>query len=317
MLRLKNSNSQELALKHYAGIQFYLNQVLDFYINFFKLINNEIHSNNAIDILYNKSNLDDKTITKLGQSLGFGVSKKYKIKKNNISEVLNNPKAHLNKILYNYKSENIKLFKDLKDNLEDIIVSKPKELIIIESNFKNKYPFIVNNNGIFEEPIRNILLLNIFNYNKFSNKTGFPINMHKDIFWERYNLCQALNISTCAYCNRIFTVTVVNEKGKGVISPSIDHFFDKASHPFLALSFYNLIPSCTNCNSALKGITKFTLDKYIHPYLSGFAENGIFSYKALDTESALGESANLEIFIDIVKDSPLEIQISNNTSNTR
>lgn len=29
-----------------------------------------------------------------------------------------------------------------------------------------------------------------------------------------------------------------------------NHFYDKGTYPYLALSFYNLIPSCSTCNSS-------------------------------------------------------------------
>ena len=33
---------------------------------------------------------------------------------------------------------------------------------------------------------------------------------------------------------------------------TLDHYYDKGSYPYLALSLYNLIPSCYTCNSKLK-----------------------------------------------------------------
>ena len=50
-----------------------------------------------------------------------------------------------------------------------------------------------------------------------------------------------LNIRTCPYCNRHYTFTL-NKGAKA--APEFDHFYDKADHPLLAVSFYNLVPSC-------------------------------------------------------------------------
>ena len=50
------------------------------------------------------------------------------------------------------------------------------------------------------------------------------------------------------------------------MKPQFDHWFAHAQYPLLGLSFYNLIPSCSICNSSAKGTTTFSLDKHIHPY---------------------------------------------------
>lgn len=72
-----------------------------------------------------------------------------------------------------------------------------------------------------------------------------------------------LNIRTCPYCNRHYTFTLDDESVK--TSPEYDHFYDKSSHPILAVSFYNLVPSCHTCNHA-----KRNNKAYINPYFSGF-----------------------------------------------
>jgi len=52
---------------------------------------------------------------------------------------------------------------------------------------------------------------------------------------------------TCFYCNKDF---ITNFKSKKKVSTfQLDHFYDKDTYPYLALSFYNLIPSCPTCNS--------------------------------------------------------------------
>lgn len=75
---------------------------------------------------------------------------------------------------------------------------------------------------------------------------------------------QKLNVKTCPYCNRHYTFTL--DDGIVKVSPEYDHFYDKSSHPILAVSFYNLVPSCHTCNH-VKG-TKATAK--INPYFSGF-----------------------------------------------
>lgn len=60
-------------------------------------------------------------------------------------------------------------------------------------------------------------------------------------------LTSKMNIKVCPYCNRIYTFTI---KGKKGVRPELDHFFPRSKNRYkhLALSFYNLIPSCPSCN---------------------------------------------------------------------
>jgi hypothetical protein len=60
------------------------------------------------------------------------------------------------------------------------------------------------------------------------------------------------------------------------IRPEFDHFYLKSYYPYLALSFYNLVPSCHVCNSNLKGITDTKKDSHMHPYKEGFDDVLVF-----------------------------------------
>ncbi len=56
------------------------------------------------------------------------------------------------------------------------------------------------------------------------------------------------NFRTCFYCNKDF---ITNFDADKIVSTfQLDHFYDKGTYPYLALSFYNLIPSCPTCNSS-------------------------------------------------------------------
>jgi hypothetical protein len=66
-----------------------------------------------------------------------------------------------------------------------------------------------------------------------------------------------LIISTCYYCN-IDYINSYNTDKKKKNKFTLDHYYDKATYPYLALSLYNLVPSCYSCNSKLKGTEEFT-----------------------------------------------------------
>lgn len=98
-----------------------------------------------------------------------------------------------------------------------------------------------------------------------------------------YTLSKYLNCNVCVYCGRIYTTTVYDENGGELIKPAFDHYFpkDKDKYPLLALSFYNLIPSCNYCNSSIKRTKEFDLEKHYFPYTenaSSVNEDFAFSY---------------------------------------
>jgi hypothetical protein len=76
-----------------------------------------------------------------------------------------------------------------------------------------------------------------------------------------------LNLRTCPYCNRDW-LSHFGTKGRtdGLFLFDIDHFFPQAKYPYLALSFYNLIPSCATCNQRLKRDREMSLATHVHPY---------------------------------------------------
>ncbi len=63
--------------------------------------------------------------------------------------------------------------------------------------------------------------------------------------FRKLDFIQSLELETCHYCNRNYIYSL-DEGGK--IKPEIDHFYPKGIYPFLAASYYNLIPSCQTCN---------------------------------------------------------------------
>jgi hypothetical protein len=63
-------------------------------------------------------------------------------------------------------------------------------------------------------------------------------------------LTKNFNFRTCFYCNKDFINNFEENTDKLVSTFQLDHFYDKGTYPYLALSFYNLIPSCPTCNSS-------------------------------------------------------------------
>lgn len=133
----------------------------------------------------------------------------------------------------------IKKFFENEDDLRKVLIGLPNELDKIKTLFSKK------------TKIRQIFHYdNWIKYNKYN----------------AYNLAKDLDIPTCPYCGRMYTKTVISDSKKKVTRPTFDHWFPQSKYPLLALSFYNLIPSCNICNSSLKGDREFTLKTHFHPY---------------------------------------------------
>lgn len=104
------------------------------------------------------------------------------------------------------------------------------------------------------------LLRKIFDYD-----TWFT-NGKNELRYDAYELASNLSRNTCTYCNRLYTHTM--KKGnKKVMRPTFDHWFSHGKHPLLGLSFHNLIPSCTICNSSVKGFKEYLISSHLHPYI--------------------------------------------------
>ncbi|POA54811.1 hypothetical protein C1889_14850 [Pseudomonas sp. FW507-12TSA] len=89
----------------------------------------------------------------------------------------------------------------------------------------------------------------VFDYNKF---------IDKDVGWNAYKLVGSHGLRICPYCH----LNHVNYHGQATskatpkkleMRPPLDHFLPKSIYPYLAVSLHNLVPSCHQCNSSIKG----------------------------------------------------------------
>ncbi len=178
-----------------------------------------------------------------------------KIKKDNLTQICNefyeNTKNYLKLDVCNTKEKRY-----IQHNLERIITCKPRDFKKILAEVKA--------NGLTDERLKKVFIGDdkyFSGYKKFSSKSTKSYNA--------YDLSTKLDVNVCPYCNRnyIHTVKSVNDKST---RPQFDHFICKKKHPIFAMSFYNLIPSCSICNSSIKGQSQFHIDTHIHPYFDDF-----------------------------------------------
>ncbi|MEC2078606.1 hypothetical protein [Metabacillus fastidiosus] len=184
---------------------------------------------------------------------------------------------------------------------KDIIVGSPKTLENIKLEIKTKFP------NIFMALLGDIIktdnidrltedINNIFNYDSFSS--------YRKIKWGAYRLIEELGVEVCPYCNRNYITKHIGETGK--TRPHLDHFLDKAKHPYFAISLFNLIPCCYVCNSSFKGSELFSLKEYLHPYVEGFGEMVKFSIVFKEDIKDIEDLLNGEYLIDYKFDKNIE-----------
>lgn len=75
-------------------------------------------------------------------------------------------------------------------------------------------------------------------------------------------------IRYCPYCNAdtIFAFMVKGRGRKFPYASALDHYLPRSLYPYFGLSLYNLVPSCTRCNSYLKHDDETTFENSPHPY---------------------------------------------------
>ena len=93
---------------------------------------------------------------------------------------------------------------------------------------------------------------------KFANILNHGSALYKNVYkmfvnlgyestrWNHGKLIEATGVKVCPYCNRVFVENVVD--GTGSVRGQLDHFYPKERYPYLAISRYNLVPSCGYCN---------------------------------------------------------------------
>ena len=133
--------------------------------------------------------------------------------------------------------------------------------------------------------------------------------------WGAYMLTKQLNINCCPYCNAQYTFTITGIGNIKLIRPQLDHFLPKSEHPFLALSFFNLIPCCSNCNSSLKGGATISHETHFSPYSKNKSHsNTRFTYIPGDYNASVGLNKNIRVellFNGNVKNNRLKTRVKN------
>lgn len=131
----------------------------------------------------------------------------------------------------------IKFLKELK-SIENLAIIENTDMLNLIDKFHQA--------NLPEEDLK--ILKEIFNYKYFSE-----LEPPK---WSRHQLLTSLGVRVCPYCQRNYITSYTLEENKEdkveKTTADLDHFYSKKDYPFLALSLYNFIPSCSICNSRMK-----------------------------------------------------------------
>jgi len=124
--------------------------------------------------------------------------------------------------------------------LKDLLCGDYEKLLEIKDELKTKYSS------------KNNIVKQLFNYDKAKSKIITPKLSKLQPKISKF-IQDKVGVDTCYFCNIEFINKFKNIDGKIKNGFTLDHYIDKGKYPFLALSLYNLIPSCYTCNSKVKG----------------------------------------------------------------
>lgn len=147
-----------------------------------------------------------------------------------------------------------RIFKWVFDNLEYLVIGNLETLSLAVTEYKKMTKQLTT---IDKEYILDKLEVFVKEYNYFKRAKE----------WNAYKFQKGLEVIICPYCNSQFTF--IFESSTGRSRAPLDHFFDKDTYPFLAISLYNLVPSCKVCNSDLKHTNTVSLNTHYSPFEKG------------------------------------------------
>lgn len=131
-------------------------------------------------------------------------------------------------------------FHPVVNNLEDLLTATPDKL------FEIKVLFDALTQNEKEDAILAMDYQGL--YNLFTKKKSLLRNNTGGLY-NSDELSKVIDISTCPYCNENTTYSFWHKKENSTRRTfDWDHILPKEKYPFLAISFFNLVPACKVCN---------------------------------------------------------------------
>lgn len=172
---------------------------------------------------------------------------------------------YIYKIIAEYEALNSLKPSKIKDKKAEF------DKILPENLLSSIVPSQVTKNGIktIVEKVFYDLIIDAMRYDAIRDKEFMPY-------------LKEIGIKSCVYCNSQLTiVTEKNENNEISAKLELDHYYAKSKYPFLCISFFNLYPTCGNCNRA-----KSKKDAVFQLYSEENIDLDVFDF-ILDDESVL------------------------------
>ncbi|HEM2808455.1 TPA: hypothetical protein U0616_000197 [Streptococcus suis] len=178
-----------------------------------------------------------------------------------------------------FESGNIE---ELMNELREVVPNRYEEYFLVDATSEENFKRLIllppdvmknmaqNTNGVDcdKKNIKKLKLVYIHQKIMGQKLIGKDENINRFLIRE-------LGLTVCPYCNRNY----INNRGNK-FSAQMDHFYNKDEYPWLAVSLYNLIPSCGACN-LIKRTANFT----IHPFIKSDVEDNEVKFSYQQTAS--------------------------------
>lgn len=190
--------------------------------------------------------------------------------------------------------------------LKRLIISRPNQFAAIKGDIFNILQLSDLISGVpgnySQTPFGILLSETILNYKAFRGA-----DFCKELFTKI-----GFDSTSCPYCNDNKLNIVKLKSNSSPVTKlkaylDLDHFYPKSHHPFFAVSFFNLVPTCHDCNSGDKGDKPFTIETHIHPYYEAFDD--FYKFK-ISLTALLGDPID-NIEIERLPGKPLDVTLTN------
>jgi len=162
--------------------------------------------------------------------------------------------------VYDFDSREYKVLRFLKIYLKEIQLLHPEDQATLIERFEDRFG------------------ADLFYTGRKCTATDFSNKLIEILRYDRIQdygaakIAEKLNLKACPYCNAAIAVTVPKNSRRRKARFQLDHYFPKSKYPYLSSAFFNLIPSCGNCNQT-KSNSDVDLNLDFHLYAASTPEN--------------------------------------------
>lgn len=169
-----------------------------------------------------------------------------------------------------------------------LLLASPNELESIAKQIKRARPSTFS--------VDKVMLINM--YERFRTSTSSK------------KLIEKINLKVCPYCNRNYIYNF-KRKNSEETTAQLDHYFDKSKYPYLALSIYNLVPSCNVCNQR-KSAKDVLIEPIFNPYQDNLHNHISFKGNKIRSLEVLSSKK-----LDFFSEERMQITIESKTTNNK